>query len=243
MKKIMIGAIALAAVIGSVFAGDCGPVPSKPTAWVYKWKFIGKTTEAVKSFAKASSCGAATCNIRVPASLKVQGYTWACSPSCGTEGFETFAEENEVFWQTKPYKASIAGGLSTEVCNIIGKTAKKCEVAGVGKFDTFVGGSTYAASYTFMYAGLGKYSKKKGRISSASGNFAGYATAPVYVSNCSVLQAGVWECGTLALVCDAPKSVVYGKWSVKFKKSPSKKFAKNGVLPKLPSWAVAMNRE
>jgi hypothetical protein len=37
--------------------------------------------------------------------------------------------------------------------------------------------------------------------------------------------------------------VVYGKWSVKLKKSASKKYVRKGELPNLPRWATMRNRE
>jgi hypothetical protein len=234
--------IVMLAAIGSVFGGNCSPARVKETGWVYKWKFTGKTTTGAKTQVKSSACSAgAACTVRCPASLRIEGYTWACSPGCGTEGFEMFSEVNEVFWHKKPYKASIAGGVITEVCNIIGKKAKNCEVGGTAKFTNFVGGSTPAGMYNFTYAGLGKYDKKHGRITSASGNFAGYAATPVYTTQCSVVPAGVWECGTLSLICDEKPTVVYGKWSVKYKKSASKKFVKSGKLPSYPTWVKPMN--
>lgn len=246
MKKLITGVVALCAVFiggGSAFGSACSVEPVKETAWVYKWKFTGKTTYGAKARA-ASACSAGdTCTIRCPASLKIEGYTWACSPGCGTEGFEMFSEVNEVFWQNKPFKASLAGGVMTEICNIIGKKAKNCEVGGTATFTQFVDGTQPAGIYAFTYAGLGKYDKKHGRITSASGNFAGQLNAPVYVDKCSIIDAGFWDCGTLALNCDTKPSIMYGKWSVKYKKSASKKYLKNGHLPKYPAWAKHMNQD
>lgn len=247
MKRLITGVVALCALViggSSAFGSACSVEPVKETAWVYKWKFKGKTTygAAIKTAASACRAGEA-CTIRCPASLKIEGYTWACSPGCGTEGFETFSEVNEVFWQNKPFKASLAGGVMTEVCNIIGKKAKNCEVGGTAEFTQYVDGSQPAGIYAFTYAGLGKYDRKKGRITSASGNFAGQLSCPVFVDKCSVIDAGFWECGTLAQICDTKPSVVYGKWSVKYKKSASKKYLKNGHLPKCPSWAKHMNQD
>ena len=204
MKRLITGVVALCAVFiggGSAFGSACSVEPVKDTAWVYKWKFTGKTTYGAKARA-ASACSAG----------------------------DTF-------------KASLAGGVMTEICNIIGKKAKNCEVGGTATFTQFVDGSQPAGIYAFTYAGLGKYDRKKGRITSASGNFAGQLNAPVYVDKCSIVDAGFWECGTLALDCDTKPSIMYGKWSVKYQKSASKKYLKNGRLPKCPAWAKHMNQD
>lgn len=239
MKKLMVGALAvIASLCGGAAFGACEYI-AKDTGWVYKWKFTGKTTYGAKTKSASSACGTTgTCTIRCPASLKIEGYTWMCSPGCGTDSFEVFSEVNEVFWQNKPVKAAFAGGVATEVCNIIGKKAKNCEVAGTATFDEFCRGGDRAAMYQFTYAGLGKYDRKNGRIKSASGNFAGYIDSPVRIEDCMFTNAGYWQCGTLALVCDEKRrGVVYGKWSVKYKKDASRKFARKGQLPRLPSWA------
>ena len=235
MKKLMTGVVALCALFiggGSAFGSDCSVEPVKDTAWVYKWKFTGKTTKAVASSIKASACNAGqTCAVRCPASLKIEGYTWVCSPGCGDE-FGQFAEANEVFWSSKPGKFSLAGGVQNEIMHIIDKKAKQAEVAGTAQLD----GADRL--YKFTYAGLGKYSTKKGYLTSASGNFAGTADP------CTCAASGWWDCGTLSLTCEETQpTVVYGKWSVKLKKSASKKYARKGEIPNLPRWASMRNRE
>ena len=248
MKKMMTGVVALCAMfvgVGTAF-GACEYV--KPdTGWVYKWKFSGKTTYGTSSKSKvaAGMCGypGGTCVVRCPASLKIEGYTWVCSPGCGSEGFEMFSEVNEVFWCKKPVKASFAGGIATEVCNIIGKKADKCEVAGTATFNEFCKGDVPGGIYEFTYAGIGKYDKKNSRVKSASGNFAGVLKNPVVIENCSGVPTGVWSCDSLSLLCDEKPSVVYGKWSVKYQKSASKKYFSKGQLPKFPSWVRAKNQE
>jgi len=241
MKKIILGIVAAMAVI-NVHAGACAPVV-KDTAWVYHWKFTGKTTTGKSSNVVVSKCSPGeSCAIRVPSSLKIQGYTYACSPSsCADDslGFETaFAEVNEVFWMTKPYKSSFAGGVTTEIAHIIGASKKKAEVGGVASFTDDNG-----IKYTFNYAGLGKYSTANARLTSASGNFAGQASQSILVNKnlCSAANAGFWSCDTLSLVCEAP-TVVFGKWSVKYEGDKSKKFIK-GIAPKLPSWVSLKNQE
>ena len=241
MKKIM--TIALAAVVGVVAnmaeAGACSPVV-KDTAWVYKWKFTGKTTkgQATRAAVASSACApkAEVCAIRVPSSLKIEGYTYACNPSACADnsmGFETaFVENNEVFWTTKPGKYSLAGGVATEIAHIIGRSAKQAEIAGVAKFD----GDNM--SYNFTYAGLGKYNKAQSRLTSASGNFAGFAKP------CVCAKSAVWNCDTLTMCCDENlDTVVYGKWTVKYCANPSKKFITSGQLPKLPRWVQFKNQD
>ena len=248
MKKLI--ALATVLAIGGAFAA-CQYDPL-PTAWVYKWKFSGKTTYGVKPAkvkVETSLCGytggeqggGETCTVRAPASLKIEGYTWVCEPGCGSNAFEQFAELNEVFWQKKPFKASLAGGVATDVSNIIGKKAKQFEAAGTATFSEFINaGATEEGTYTLTYAGLGKYDQKNDRVKSVSGNFAGFLDQPHYISAKDCLNAGFWDCDN-NLVCEGT-SVAYGKWCAKFQKSASKKFARSGTLPKVPSWVKWMNR-
>jgi hypothetical protein len=160
---------------------------------------------------------------------------------------------NEVFWQKKPFKASIAGGISTEISHIIGKNAKQVEIAGSATFDTFINGGTLDEGvYTLMYAGIGKYDAKNGRISSVSGNFAGILNQTPYISSTYCGYAGFWDCSTLGLVCGGP-SVVFGKWNVKYQPTLTKKYlnvkgsvndGENAVFKKAPSWAnTQLNRQ
>lgn len=244
MKKIMIAA-AVAAMGAAAFGANCTPtVVTKDTAWVYQWKFTGKTTAGNKAAAKgntsicAPTAGAA-CTYRAKASLKIQGYTYMCSPGCGSDAFETFAEQLEVFYMTKPWKASLAGGVSTELSHIIGSNKKQYEAAGVAEFTENVEG----VSYELVYAGLGKYDLKNDRVSSVSGNFAGVASqAWAYnLKKDLCIKAGWWDCTTKTLVCDGA-TVAFGKFSAKYKKSASNKYAKNGTSVKLPSWVVWMNK-
>lgn len=250
MKKIIM-ILAVAAATANVYAGACSPEPAKETAWVYHWKFTGKTTTGKKTGIKASACSAGPdCTVRVPTSLKIQGYTYMCSPTpCDGDniGFETaFAEVGEVFWMSKPAKVSFYGGVTTEIAHIIGRKKKQAEIMGIASLTD----DRNSATYSFTYAGLGKYKLHDKRISSARGNFAGTVTQPwKYVkssaNSCSAspdLMAGFWSCDTLSLVCEAP-SVVYGKWSVKFKKSAAKKYLKNGTTIKTPSWVIWRNQD
>ncbi len=245
MKKLMIAA-AVAAVGITAFGGNCAPtVPD--TAWAYVWKFTGKTTTGnTAAVYTANPCGGGTtasCTYRVPASLKIQGYTYACAPQvCADDalGFETqFAEVNEVFYMTKPYKASFYGGVTTEIAHIIGKSKKQAEVQGVASLTENVENSTF----TLTYAGLGKFDLNNMRLTSANGNFAGTLSQPwaVLVKKGICIQAGYWRCDTLALECAGP-SVAYGKWSVKYNKSASKKYL-TGSTVKMPSWVLWLNAQ
>lgn len=256
MKKILIAAIAATVVGGAFAACDYDPVVKiKDRAWAYTWKFSGKTTKgAVVKGTKGTSgvCGYETPGslggfVRVPASLKIQGYTWYCDPGCGSDDFEAaLAEVNEVFYQKKPVKTGLNGGVTIEVSNIIGKKAKQYEIAGVAQFDGTVDGlyndGSDAFQYVLTFAGLGKYDKKNSRVSSASGNFAGTLEYPWYVSKTVCAEAKVWDCVTLTLVEDSVTSVAYGKWSVKFNKSTAKKLANNkAAAPKFPKWVYNLN--
>lgn len=235
MKKLMIAA-AVAAIAAGVFA-DCKEEPTpKDDAWVYVWKFSGKTTVGKKTKVAASLCkdgGDADCTIRIPGSLKIQGYTYYCNPGCGSDAFEEFSEELEVFYMKKPYKTFLYGGVATEVSKIIGAKKKQYEAFGFATFDDPV----TLGRYELAYAGLGKY--KKGRVSSVKGNFAGTLSQPYYVPKAGkCIPAGYWDCESLELVCNGEYTVAYGKWSAKFKKSAAKKYAKNSKAVKLPKYVT-----
>ncbi len=244
MKKLI--TLASVCAIGAAFAA-CDYVEKASS--VYKWKFSGKTTfgtkpEEVK--ADIGYCGwdgsggqGSDCqSVRAPVSLKIEGYTWYCEKDCGSDAFEQIACIDEIFWQKKPFKASLLGGPATDVSNIIGKKAKQFEAAGTATFTEYIqNGKTAEGTYTLTYAGLGKYDKKKNRVKSVSGNFAGFLDQPHFISNKSCVNAGKWDCA-FALVCPGGTSVAYGKWSAKYQKSASKKFEKYGKLPKVPSWVV-----
>ena len=245
MKKIMI-ALAMAFSVGAFAACEYAPEAAKDTAWVYKWKFTGKTTYGKQTKAAPSGlCGyvasSCDCAVRAPASLKIEGYTWYCAPKCGSDTFEDFAEVNEIFWQKKPFKASLAGGVSTDVSNIIGKKGTKFEAAGTAKFTEFVNaGAVREGTYTLTYAGLGAYSKKNSRVKNVKGKFAGYLDQPHYITKTVCANAGFWNCEDMSLVCSGP-SVAFGKWSATYKKNASKRYLNRGRLPAVPSWVKALN--
>lgn len=243
MKKLIV--VVATAVLGfASFGSACSVEPVKETAWVYKWTFKGKTTtgeKAPKVNIAASACYApledVECAVRVPTSLKIEGYMAICSPGCGTETFEACSEENEVFWQKKPFKASLAGGVVSDIVHIIGTKKNKVELAGQANFDKYVDGTVQEGTYTFTYAGFGSYDTKKGRIKNVKGTFAGYLSQPHAVSVDLCTSAGYWDCSTLGLMCEAP-SPVTGTFKVRYSKSASKKYLK-GVTPPTPSWYVA----
>ena len=255
MKKLMIAA-AIAAIGIGAFANDCGPGEQKKTygtSWAYKWKFTGKTTDGRpvgKTVANSNWCGpseeSSDCNYyRVKASLKIQGYTFICGPGCGSDGFETFPEEYEVFWQTKPHKAYLFGGVSTELSHIIGKSKKQYEAFGTATFLACETSDPTHATYNLAYAGLGKYSKKYSRVTSVSGNFAGTVSSS-WAWNLKkdwCKPAGYWDCETLQLTGCGEPTVAFGKWSAKFNKSAAKKFLNNQAYRgKLPSWVTPFTK-
>lgn len=257
----MIAAAVAAIGYGAFGATSCSPCGQTTSScapalqsWVYKWQFKGKTTTGKKVKAVKSACGGAltSCPVRVPASLKIQGYTSTCSTepcakdSVGNLAFESaFNELNEVFWQTKPYKASFWGGVKMEFAHLIGKKKNKAEVLGTAIFTDDQAMSTYGLTF----AGFGKVKSKV--IKKVSGNFAGYLSQPVAKvgkqpkSSCEPCAttcdpAGFWGCVTLTIQCKGP-SIAYGKWSAKYVKSASAKYFKDGSGIKTPKWVQWLN--
>ena len=258
MKKCMIAAIAAVVVGGAFAACNYNDPPTQPKTWAYTWKFTGKTTDGVLT--KGTKGKAGNCNmgtpataggaVRAPASLKIQGYTAYCDVTCGSDDFEVLAECQEVFWQTKPHKVSLSGGVTTEVSNIIGKKAKQYEIAGLA---TFIGyadepGMADQLKYELVFAGLGKYDFKNSRVSSASGNFAGTLEYPWYVSKDRCVYAGIWDCATITLIGEETPvdSVAFGKWNVKYNKKAAKKLRNNKAgniyaAASVPKWVIPYN--
>ena len=249
MKKLML----VAAVAASTVAfADCGDVPVTPASCidqVYKFAFTGKTTTGTPAYTTSTVsvlCGDdevinGGCIARIPANLKIAGYYVLCCADCAT--LATAADDfwAKAFWATAPYKADIADGLVTfDFVNVIGKKAADAEAA--GKFTGTINFSDSVAwSFGDLYfAGLGKYAKKT--ISySISGYFAGEPVASWYIKGNICVQSDIYDCATLALVCEQyPNTVAYGKWSVKYDASATKKFMKyenaNG-LPSIPNYA------
>ena len=233
MKKLIIAAVVAAMGVSAFAACTYKPikeVAKTAPAWAYKWKFSGKTTKAVTTTCARGTKGSAYIT-RTSTSLKIQGWSFYCEPNCGD--FEA-AEADEIFWQTKPFKTLLDGGVTLEVANVIGKKGKNYEAFGVAEFKDL---------YTLYFAGFGKYDSKNERVSSIKGNFAGTAAAPALTAynkaNCDYDTdvSKVWEC------CGCPTaeadSVAFGKWSVKYSKSYAKKYGNDKLdLSKvLPKWA------
>ncbi len=139
----------------------------------------------------------------------------------------------------------MSGGVSTCVSNIIGKKQKQFEAAGLAEFSAYADNALTGndqGTYLLTYAGLGKYDTKNDRVTSVSGNFAGFLDQPYYIGKIGTTYcppAGFWDCVTGALTCGP--SVAYGKWSAKYMSSASKKYLNTGKLPSVPSWVRQLN--
>jgi hypothetical protein len=244
MKKLMIAAFAVAAV-SSAFAANCTPGkdPVKNLdPWAYSWLFSGKTTTGVKA-ADIPGTSAGNCNphstdaipgevIRVPATLKIQGYTYQCYPECGSFG----EWDKEAFVIVNPAKDAFFTGKAAAgnigIAHVIGKKATQVEIADEFNATTVDSGENYA----FTFAGLGTYNPKYGitRVTSASGDFAGYKTTPHALNVKKCPEAIYWDCTGTAYLSDDSWTVAYGKWNVKFAASAAKNYGKNGAVAKLP---------
>ena len=250
MKKLMIAAVAAAVVGGAFAACKPGPDPVIEDAWVYTWKFTGKTTTGALvtyTISASGNCkpgqgGTYGCAIRVPASLNIQGYTYKCLPCC--DGYTELADDGEVFWTTKPQKELFAitdakklftEGLVIDWGHVIGKKAKDFELKG-----QFTGSTNDSGEkYDFTFAGLGKYDLKNTRFSSVSGNFAGEKVNPHYLKYVEAFDgcpdADYWVCDASAYAgAPTDPTVAYGSWSAKLNSAASKKFLKSGTLIKVP---------
>lgn len=238
MKKLMIVAAAVALVGGAFASCDVNPVAKKNAAEAWQWKFTGKTTYGkVKgtTYQKSACATGETCAYRQPTSLKIQGFTGTCDPICGGDDFcAAVVEADEIFWQTKPAKVSLAGGVSTEFGHIIGKSKKQYEAFGVAEFTDVVN----SIDYVLTYAGLGKYDIKNGYVKSVKGNFAGVLSTSYNYKVCNT--AGYWDCATEQLICDAP-TVAFGKWSAKYSKKNAKRLADKKGYKGVPKWVVQYN--
>ena len=250
MKKLMLTA-AVAAIASGAFAlcGEVEPIPAiivKAAArTVYTFNFCGKTTKGAEGAAIVSQCGETSegCIARIPAKLKIKGWLALCGNGCteinaGTEGAAAYA-----FWVLKPYKGWIsaddvaldfAGG---EFPHVIGKKPNKAEAFGtLAGTVVFADQAQWSLGDGLYFAGLGKY--KAPLYKKIKGNFAGSPAASWYVSNKVCKQSSPYDCETLTLKCDeTPNTVAFGKWTMKYSKSASKKFPSK--TPKTPSWATA----
>jgi len=258
MKKLMIACAVAATTVGA-FAAGCGDDPDPVTPdpvkvnQVYKMVFSGKTTSGVpgKDVVSVTEvfCGdditdtQKGCVIRVPANLKIEGWMVLCDISCSsiTEVFN--APMRQAYWTTKPYKADIPDGKAEfDFLQVIGKKGKDAEASG-----KFTGTVTYGETQTWalgdglVFAGLGKtVVKNKGwaYFSTISGNFAGSPVASWYIKGKVCEQTHIWDpCATMHVDCDAtPNTVAFGKWTLKYDASASKKA--DNTNPKTPSYAT-----
>ena len=219
-------------------------VKAEDSAWVYEWKFTGKTTEGVL---KTIDGVAAGCRvgaiadqieaIRVPSSLKIQGYTVKCNPTCLDVEEAAFVgssrSEGEAFWITKPTKGAFydagdgVAGVSFSFGNVIGRSSGKYELVG-----RFRGSESFAnETYDLQFAGQGSYDASKLRVTSASGSFAGTMVVPRYPSYVRELagcpEATVWDCmGVRFLgIGGRERTAAFGKWKMKYCATASKNFA------------------
>ena len=251
MKKLMI-ACAVAAMTAGAFAAGCGdddPDPDPVTVnQVYKMTFSGKTTNGVpgKDVVTSVFCGDDDvqdgCVVRVPANLKIEGWVVLCNITCATIVDVFNAPQKQAYWTTKPYKADIPDGKATfTIINVIGKKGKDAEAHG-----TFTGTVTYAADYTWalgdglVFAGLGKTKVKNNTwnyFSSFSGNFVGSPVASWYIKGAVCEQTHVWDPCTMTVDCqNTPNTVAFGKWTMKYDSSATKKA--DTTNPKAPSYAT-----
>ena len=224
----------------------CQPqvTPVKDTAWVYEWKFTGKTTDGVLKTTDGVAAGCLVGAIpsqmeavRVPASLKIQGYTVKCNPTCLDIEKAAFVgssrSEGEAFWITKPTKGAFydAGdgvpGVSFRFGNVIGRSSGKYELVG-----RFRGSESFAnETYDLQFAGQGSYDASKLRVTSISGSFAGTMVVPRYLSYVKELhgcpEATAWDCmGVRFLGIDGrERTAAFGKWKMKYCATASKNFA------------------
>lgn len=278
MNKLMIAA-AVAALAGASYAGLCSPedpdpvTPAgEPAPLVYDWTFKGKTTIGTPSTTKsviATDCteedvcgvGTETTSLikRIPANFAMAGWTAICE--CGKLIGDYDSWDGYSFWITKPYKsyfsAANCGQYGMKACceeafiHVIGKKELDAEI-----FSGFYGPSTfvntsYGQTWTFDYAGLGKYVQKNpiagsnwcGYYSKFSGSFAGFATASYYINLAKNLcsPSVVFDCADCLAdeIVDQP-TVVYGTWSVKYNASKTRKYITNrGSAAKAmtPAWA------
>ena len=244
MKKLMIAAATVALAAGA-FADVCGvTTPEKEVRQVYKWTFTGKTTKGLPGAVEKNDCGVTGtgCYARVPAKLKIKGWIAYCLGTCVAANDGTGAAEAFAFWSTKPYKADLGANAvldfdGGDFPHVIGKKPNKAEA--YGTFETqmvFPDNSSW--DINFAFAGLGTY--KAPVYKKIAGNFAGSPAASWYVGKDVCAQTSVYDCSALTLDCSAqPNTVAFGKWTMKYSKSASKKLVK-GKFPKTASYAAAV---
>jgi hypothetical protein len=235
MKKLMIAALA-ACAFGAYAENTCAPgevvevVPTlvyKFKATVYTPKGISRTEAAVPGSVCSPDSGteASTAVIRAKDKTKFAGWIYDCNGTCST-----VSTGSMVAWDSKRKSQLDGAALSTSFIHVIGKKQKDAE----WRWD-FTGTAMYnsEAAYNLFLAGFGKYSAKKGFYTSFKGNFAGEVSAVTYAKAKTAdacAPAMYWLCEDLTALVDGDAGVAYGSWTVKYSKSASKKFAKNGYL-------------
>ena len=270
-------AAAAVAMVGGAFADPlCGPgedpIETTDAPLVYNWTFKGKTTVGYPSSTKSvvatdctetDVCGVGTVTAtlvkRIPATFAMSGWTAICVCSKLIGDYDSW--DGYSFWITKPYKsyfnAAVCGQYGMKACcedafiHVIGKKETDAEIYSGFYGPSYFVNTSYGQTWTFDYAGLGKYVQKNpipgsnwcGYYSKFSGSFAGFATASYYID----LKKGictpsvVFDCEDClaAALADQP-TVVYGTWSVKYNASKTKKYMVNrraAAESMTPSWA------
>lgn len=275
MKKLMLTAALMASA--AAFADPlCGPgettVVTSSAPIVYDWSFKGKTTVGYPSSTKSvvttdctetDVCGVGTTTTslikRIPANFAMAGWTAICE--CGKLTGDYDSWDGYSFWITKPYKsyfaAELCGQYGMKACcgdafiHVIGKKETDAEIYSGFYGPSFFVNTSYGQTWTFDYAGLGKYVQKNpisgsnwcGYYSKFSGSFAGYATASYYIDlkNNICVPSIVFDCADClaAELADQP-TVVYGTWTVKYNASKTRKYNVSRVAAAnamTPAWA------
>ena len=234
MKKLMIVAALAATTVATAEADDC--TPTTQPAMVYQVKMNVKTTKGVSKTLDKSDCGPTGGVIREKDSTKFEGWIYDCSYACNLVESGT-----SVMWDSKRKAPFTSSAFTTTFLNVFGKNQKSAEWAW-----TFEGTVDYAPNsdnsveqtYNLTGAGYGKFDTKKRFYKSFSGNFAGTASASLDLKSANCDPSQIWKCDNLNDLADSD-TIAFGTWTVKYSKSASDKYARNGISAlKLPSYAV-----
>lgn len=215
MKKLLVFAAAMT-IVGGAFAQCADEPEDKDCAMVYDLKLSVQTTVPnYKETYTGNPCGDDTIAVncfRKKGKASLEGLLWTCECACNA------LEEAELILWDKKAKEEVDADMEWQFVNIIGKKQKEVEAAWVLAFE----------DGEVMGAGFGKYDKKKKRVKSIKGYFAGSAEPPVcYDYECEEIPAAAYICTDLSEpITDLP-TVAFGKWSVKYNKSKSKKMTKD----------------
>ena len=238
MKKLMIAALAVAAV--SAYANDCAPaeiVPVTPTL-VYQFKASVKTTKGVTgtttvNTGTACAPGSETYStvLRAKDTTAWAGWIYDCDATCDTIKNGTF-----LAWDSKRKGPIVGAALEWELLQILkgGSVAEaKWDLTGTVAYD-----ETRTQEIKVTGAGFGTYAAKKGYYTSFSGYFAGTMGASYDLTKKTTCEPSqVVECTDLTALVDKD-TIAYGTWSIKYNASASKKFGKNGALT-IPAYVTA----